>query len=170
MDNKSQGTGFNIIKNDSTDGHGGYGVGAISLNNVSPVIIDTETQEAFIDMGALHARSKIEKGIKVLTNRDEVPNGKTYWVIWVTVHRKQEGPYYHGLGACELFIDSEARRGYKSMPEHVNNMDRSLKGRVIVNHMDEQSRQVLGEFLKKFNQEMWNNSSEELRNALLPEK
>jgi transcription termination factor Rho len=56
------------------------------------------------------------------------------------------------------------------MPEHVNNMDRSLKGRVIVNNMDDQSKRVLGEFLKKFNQEMWDNSSDELKNSLLSEK
>ncbi|HHY73804.1 MAG TPA: hypothetical protein GX497_11430 [Bacillus bacterium] len=158
---------FNIIKNDSTDGHGGYGVGSVSLNNVSPVIIDTEKQEAFIDMGALHARSAIEKGIKVTANRDDVPNGKTYWVVWVTVNRNEKGPYYHGLGACELFIDSDARRGYKSMPEHVNNMDRSLKGRVIVDNMDEQSRHILGEFLKNFNEEMWANTSEQLKKVLI---
>lgn len=167
---KSQGSGFNIIKNDSTSGHGGYGVGSISLNNVSPVIIDAEKQEAFIDMGALHARSAIEKGIKVTSNRDDVPNGKKYWVVWVTVNRKEEGPYYHGLGACELVIDSEARRGYKSMPEHVNNMDRSLKGRVILDHMDDQSKRVLGEFLKNFNADMWANSSVQLRKALLDEE
>lgn len=170
MTEKSRGTGFNIIKNDSTDGHGGYGVGAVSLNNVTPVIVDVEKQEAYIDMGALHARSAIEKGIKLIANRDEVPNGKTYWVVWVTVNRKQEGPYYHGLGACGLFIDPEARRLYKSMPEHVNNMDRSLKGKVIVDHMDVQSRKVLGEFLRKFNAEMWANSSEQVRKALLQEE
>lgn len=163
----SKSNGFNIIKNDSTDGHGGYGVGSVSLNNVSPVIIDTEKQEAYIDMGALHARSAIEKGIKITSNREDAPNGKIYWVVWVTVNRKQEGPYYYGLGACELFIDAAARRGYKSMPEHVNNMDRSLKGRVIVDHMDNQSKRVLGEFLKSFNEEMWKNSSEQLKEALL---
>lgn len=164
---KKKGMGFNIIKNDSTDGHGGYGVGSISLNNVTPVIVDPEKQEAFIDMGALHARSAIEKGIKMIPNREEVPNGKVYWVIWVTVHRKQEGPYYHGIGACELLLDSEAKRGYKSMPQHVNNMDKSIKGRVIVDMMDEQSKKVLGEFLKGNNREMWDNSAEDLKKALI---
>ncbi|NSL52985.1 YwhD family protein [Calidifontibacillus erzurumensis] len=164
--NKNQRPGFNIIKNDSTMGHGGFGTGSISLNNVSPVIIDTEKQEVFIDMGALHARSEIEKGNKIVKDRSEVPNGKTYWVVWVTVNRNEKGPYYHGLGACELFIDHEAKRLYKSMPEHVNNMDRSLKGRIVVNHMDDKSRKSLGEFLKNFNADMWANSSEELRQSL----
>ncbi|WP_017756653.1 YwhD family protein [Calidifontibacillus oryziterrae] len=163
---KKKSMGFNIIKDDSTSGHGGYGVGAISLNNVTPVIIDSEKQEAFIDMGALHARSAVEKGIKMIPNREGVPNGKVYWVVWVTVHRNEKGPYYHGLGACELFIDSEAKRGYKSMPQHVNNMDKSIKGRVIVDIMDEESKKVLRQYLQSYNHEMWDNSAIELKDAL----
>jgi hypothetical protein len=163
---KKKGLGFNIIKNDSTDGHGGYGVGAVSLNNMSPVIVDPENKEAYIEMGAMHARSAVEKGIKFSANREDVPNGKTYWLVWVTVNRKEEGPYYHGVTACELVVDREARRGYKSMPEHVNNMDRSLKGRFIVDKMDDVSKQVLAAFLKDYNAEMWENSDETLKNSL----
>ncbi|WP_317951200.1 YwhD family protein, partial [Rossellomorea marisflavi] len=52
---KKKNIGFNIIKNDPTDGHGGYGVGALSLDNVSPVMIDVEAGEATIEVGAMHA-------------------------------------------------------------------------------------------------------------------
>ncbi len=45
--------------------HGTFGTGVLSLANVSPVIIDVEAGEAFIDMGAMHARSSVEKGIKL---------------------------------------------------------------------------------------------------------
>ncbi|WP_102348192.1 YwhD family protein [Bacillus sp. Marseille-P3661] len=163
---KKKGLGFNIIKNDSTDGHGGYGVGAVSLNNVTPVIVDPENKEAYIEMGAMHARSVVEKGIKFSANRDDVPNGTTYWLVWVTVNRKQEGPFYHGVTACELVVDREARRGYKSMPEHVNNMDRSLKGRFIVDKMDAESKKLLAEFLKNHNAEMWELSDDVLKDSL----
>ena len=55
---------FNIIKNvDPMKGHKGFGLGALSLDNVSPVFIDVEAGEAFIDVGAMHARSSVEKGI-----------------------------------------------------------------------------------------------------------
>lgn len=162
MSNKKN-SGFTIVNNDSTDGHGGYGVGSISLNNVSPVIVDPNEGEAFVDMGALHARSKVEKGVKIGSDRDAVPNGKTYWIVWVTVDQGEKGPYYAGVGACELFIDHEARRGYKSMPEHVNNMDKSMKRRIVIDHMDEKSKQLLGEFLKEFKEGFWNNSTEELK-------
>jgi hypothetical protein len=166
MDEKKK-IGFNIIKSDPTDGHKGYGKGALSLDNVSPVIIDVEAGDAVIDIGALHARSVVEKGIKFLKVKEEVPNGKPYWLVWVTIDRKQEGPYYAGVTACEMTVDREIRRGYKSLPEHVNRMDKSLKRQIIVDHMDAKSKKVLAEFLRGHNEELWNNSSAELKNGLL---
>jgi len=157
---------FNIIKNDPTDGHKGFGKGALSLENVSPVFIDIEEGEAFIDIGAMHARSAVEKGIKFLPNREEVPNAKPYWLVWVTVDRKAEGPYYAGVTACEMTVNREIRRGYKSLPEHVNRMDKSLKGHIIVDHMDDRSKEILTSFLKEHNRDMWENSTEELKIGL----
>lgn len=158
---------FNIIKNDPTDGHKGFGMGALSLENVSPVIIDVEAGEAFVDVGAMHARSEIEKRIKFLPNKEEVPNGKPYWLVWVTIEQTKQGAYYAGVTACEMTVDKEIRRGYKSLPEHVNRMDKSLKRHIIVEHMDDKSKKVLGEFLKNHNEELWNNSSDELKEQLL---
>jgi hypothetical protein len=157
---------FNIIKNDPTDGHRGFGKGALSLDNVSPVIIDAEAGEAVIDIGAMHARSVVEKGIKFLPDKNEVPNGRPYWLVWVTVDRKEEGPYYAGVTACEMTIDREIRRGYKSLPEHVNHMDKALKRYIIVDQMDEKSKAILKDFLINHNEELWNNSSDVLKQAL----
>ena len=157
---------FNIIKNDPTDGHKGFGMGALSLENVSPVIIDVEAGEAFVDIGAMHARSAIERRIKILPNKDEVPNGKPYWLVWVTIEQTKQGAYYAGVTACEMTVDEEIRRGYKSLPEHVNRMDKSLKRYIIVDHMDEPSKVVLANFLKSHNEELWNNSTEELKEKL----
>ncbi len=56
--------------------------------------------------------------------------------------------YYAGVTACEMTVDREIKRGYKSLPEHVNRMDKSIKRHIIVEHMDEQSKVVLQEFLK----------------------
>jgi hypothetical protein len=166
MEENKKKLGFNIIKNDSTDGHGGFGVGALSLNNVSPVIIDVEEKTASIEIGAMHARSDVEKGIKFLPNKADVPNGKPYWLVWVTIDRKPEGPYYAGVTACEMTVDRSIRRGYKSLPEHVNYLDKSIKRKIIVDKMDAESKQVLAEFLKNHNQEFWDNSTAELKNGL----
>jgi hypothetical protein len=164
---KKKSIGFNIIKNDPTDGHGGFGAGgALSLDNISPVFVDPEAEEAFVDIGAMHARSVVEKGIKFLPDRDKVPNGKLYWLVWVTIERTENGPYYAGVTACEMTVDREARRGYKLLPEHVNNMDKSLKRKIIVDHMEEKSKRVLADFLQKHDKGMWERSVAQLKEDL----
>ncbi len=163
---KKSKTGFTILSGDSTSGHGGYGAGVLNLDNVSPVIIDPEENESYVDMGALHARSAVEKRIKFSANREDVPNGKLYWLVWVTIKHKDGKPYYAGVAGCEMTVDSEARRGYKSLPEHVNRMDKSLKGHIIVDHMDAKSKQLLKSFLQDHSQEMWERSEEKLHQEL----
>lgn len=166
MGEKKNSINFNIIKNDPTDGHGGFGAGSFSLDNVSPIIIDVEAGKAEIDVGAMHARSTIERGIKFLNNKEEVPNGKPYWLVWVTVEQKETGPYYAGVTACEMTVDRDIRRGYKSLPEHVNHMSRSIKGQIIVKHMDSRSKEILANFLQQHNNQMWETASNQLKNDL----
>ncbi len=157
---------FNIISDNSTDGHGGFGVGTLSLNSMSPVIISPEDGEAYIDMGAMHAKAAIEKRIKFTTDRADAPNGKLYWIVWVTVGRKPEGFYYGGVAACDLLVDVETRRGFKILADHVNKMDKSLKGRIVVDQMDDTSKGLLREFLMTHKPEMWVNAEPELHDAL----
>ncbi len=158
---------FNIIKNvDPMKGHKSFGLGTLSLDNVSPVFIDVEEGEAFIDVGAMHARSSVEKGIKFLNTKEEVPNGKPFWLVWVTIDRDENGPHYAGVTACEMTVDREIKRGYKSLPEHVNRMDKSIKRHIIVEHMDEPSKVVLQEFLMKHDEGMWERSSQQLKDDL----
>lgn len=158
--------GFNIIKNNPTKGHGGFGAGVLSLDNISPVIIDVEAGVAEIDMGAMHARSEVEKGIKFLTSKEEVPNAKSYWLVWVTTEVGPNGPLYVGATACEMTVDRSIRRGYKSLPEHVNKMDKSLKRHFIVDHMDDKSKQVLADFLINHDPLMWERSDDQLKQYL----
>lgn len=164
---KKKPVGFNIIKNDPTDGHKGFGIGSLSLENVSPVIIDVEAGEAVVDVGAMHARSTVEKGIKFLKEKEEVPNEKPYWLVWVTIDRKLEGPYYAGVTACEMTVDRSIRRGYKSLPEHVNKMDKSMKRHIMVDHMDDKSKKILADFLINHDESLWNNSTDQLKTDLL---
>lgn len=158
--------GFTIIKDDPTDGHKGFGIGSLSLENITPVMIDVEEEVATIEIGAMHARSPIERGIKFLPTREESVNGKQYWLIWVTIDHKEEGPYYSGVTACEMVVDRSIRRGYKNFIEHMNKMDRSMKGRIIIDEMDATSKRVLADFLKGHNEEIWARSSEVLHDGL----
>ena len=163
--NKRSRQQFTIIKDDATDGHGGYGMGSISLENMSSVIVDPNKNEAYVDMDAMHARSSVERRVRYLNNRDEVPNGLLYWIVWITVDNNEDGSYYDGVAGSELRIDRSIKRGYKSMPEHVKHMEESLKGKVVVDHMDDHSKQLLRDFLIEFNEDMWNNSRDDLKEA-----
>ena len=62
-----------------------------------------------------------------------------------------------------MVVNREKRRGYKILADHVNKMDKSMKRHIIVDHMDEKSKQILADFLKEHNLEMWNRSDEKLR-------
>lgn len=157
---------FTIIKDDPTDGHGGYGGGAISLENMTPVIVDPAEGEAYIDMATMHARGEIERRVKMLPNKEDVPNGKLYWICWVTVERGPNGPEYYGAAASELIVDKEARRGYKRLPEHVKHMEQSLKGKFVLDHIDEKSKKLLRDFLVDYDIDMWNRASQDLKDAL----
>jgi hypothetical protein len=163
---KKSNVGFNIIKNDPTDGHGGFGIGSLSLDNVSPVFVDIEEGEAFVDIGAMHARSAVEKRIKFTKNREDSEGGKPYWLVWVTIDRKEDGPYYAGVTACEMVVNTEKRRGYKSLPEHVNRMDKSIKRHIIVDVMDDRSKGILRNFLINHDEGMWERSEEKLKEGL----
>ncbi len=157
---------FTIIADDSTDGHGGYGGGSISLENMSAIIVDPEEDKAYVDMDAMHARSNIERRVKYFSDKAEVPEGRLYWIVWVTVERGEKGPYYAGVGASELLVDKKNKKAYKSMAEHVGNMEKSLKGKIVVDHMDTKSKLILKEFLKTFKADMWESSTDELKNKL----
>lgn len=158
--------GFTIIKNDPTDGHKGFGIGSLSLENVSPVIIDVAEGTAMVEIGAMHAKSDVERGIKFTMNREDSAGGKDYWLVWVTIDHKEDGAYFAGVAACEMVVNREKRRGYKILADHVNKMDKSMKRNIIVDHMDERSKGILAEFLKTHNEEMWNRSEPKLREDL----
>lgn len=172
MDHKdtSQKTGkkifaLNIISNDEKSKHKGFGAGSIDLNSMSPVIIDED--EAYIDIGAMHAKSKVEKGIKFSTNREDVPAGRQVWIVWVAVDRHPEkGQFYGGMTACEMWIDTEARRGWKILADHVNKMDYALKRKVQLEGLSEAQKALLKKLLIDTNPEWWDRSSDELKSAL----
>lgn len=153
---------LNIVS--SNVNHKGFGAGAIDLSNVSSVIIDGGV--AYLDMGALHAKSKVEKGIKFSMNKEDVPNGRRCWIVWVAVDRNDEGSFYAGLTACEMLIDTEARRGWKILADHVNKMDYAMKRRVVLDGLNDSEKAALKKQLIEHNEEWWNHSQEMLKEAL----
>lgn len=162
-ENKDRKLSLNIVSGKKD--HKGFGAGMINLSNLSSIIIDGD--EAYIDVGAIHAKSKVERGIKFSVNKEDVPSGRTCWIVWVAVDRKEEsGSYYAGVTACEMLIDTEAKRGWKLLHEHVNLMDRALKRRIILDGLSDAEKLALKAALIKHNEEWWNHSEDELKLAL----
>ena len=157
MADKKPGFQFNIIKNDPLDGHRGQNFGSISLENIAPVYINIETQEAVLDIGGLHGKAEVEKRVKWIKDKTEAegPDAKEYFLVWVAVERSEEGPIYNGAGACYLMVNKEKRRGYKMMHEHINSLDDAIKGRIKLDVLDGQSKETLKHFLMNHNEEMW---------------
>jgi hypothetical protein len=151
---------LNVVSNKE---HKGFGAGSIDLNNLSAVIIDGD--EAYIDLGAMHAKSKVERGIKFSIHKEDVPNGRRCWIVWVAVDKREEGAYYAGVTACEMLVDSEARRGWKILADHVNKMDYAMKRRIILDGLDDTEKAALKRCLIDYNEGMWN-ASKELKEKL----
>lgn len=162
------GGGFQIIgKTDSTT-HGGYVTGTLNLSNISAVLIDED--EATIDLGAIHGKSRAERGIKFIKDPDhieqELPNPKTYYIVWVAADHGPQGPYYAGLGDCVVQIDRSTRRGFKNLAEHVNQLDAAMKRKVKIKFLDDRAKRALKKLLIEHSREMWDNTSEEAKAAL----
>ncbi|MFC5529070.1 YwhD family protein [Cohnella yongneupensis] len=152
---------LNVVSNKE---HRGFGAGTIDLSQVSCVIIDAG--EAYIDVGAMHAKSKVEKGIKFSPNKEDVPNGRPAWIVWVAVDRNEEGSYYAGATSCEMLIDTEARRGWKLLPDHVNRLDASLKRKFMLDNIGPVEKEALRKLLVEHNAEWWDRSPQALKDLL----
>jgi hypothetical protein len=166
MDNQNQPVekkklSLNVVSNKE---HKGFGAGTIDLSQVSCVIIDQG--EAYIDVGAMHAKSKIEKGIKFSPDKSQVPNGRQAWIVWVAVDRNEGGTYYAGATSCEMLIDTEARRGWKILPDHVNRLDASLKRKYMLDNIGPEEKAALRKLLVDHNAEWWDHSPQGLKDLL----
>jgi hypothetical protein len=152
---------LNVVSNKE---HRGFGAGTIDLSAVSGVIIDNGV--AYIDEGAMHAKSKVEKGIKFSTNKEDVPNGRLCWIVWVAVDRNEEGAFYAGATACPMLVDTEARRGWKILAQHVNNLDYAIKRRFVLDELGAEEKAALKGLLVAHNAEWWDSSPDVLKEAL----
>ncbi|MFT8363658.1 MAG: YwhD family protein [Sporolactobacillus sp.] len=160
-------SGFTIIKGDATKGHGGFGAGLVNLDNMSPVIIDVEAGTAKVDIGALHARSDIERRIRFSKDKADLQGGgKLYWLVWVNTLTTADGPRYDGAAACEMMINREIRRGYKILADHVQKMEAALKGKVLLEEMDAASKSVLRSFLAQAAPDQWQRANPEIHRQL----
>jgi hypothetical protein len=138
--------------------------------NLSALLIDGD--EIYLDNGAIHGKSQLERGIDFRTARsaDDVPNGQTVPLIWVTLKRHEGGMGYNGIAAATLIVNKEQRIGYKAMGPLVNQMDRAVKGKIDLSPLTTEQVKMLADFLAQFREDLWANTPEEVKAALASSK
>jgi hypothetical protein len=86
--------------------------------------------------------------------------------VWVAVARDEGGTYYAGATSCEMLIDTEARRGWKILPDHVNRLDASLKRKYMLDNIGPEEKAALRTLLVDHNAEWWDHSPQALKDLL----
>lgn len=132
---------------------------------LTAVVIDDE--KAWFDEAALHGRTAVEQQVTTWSrNRDEVPEGRTLYPVWVYIRPASRGQFqYYGLVANEMVIDEERRIGYKNLADQVNRLEKAMKGHVDLSLLDEGARQRLLAALQQY-PEVLANSRDEVKQAL----
>ncbi|TCP55419.1 YwhD-like protein [Tumebacillus sp. BK434] len=136
------------------------------LQNLSAVMIHGD--EIFVDQGAIHGKSRLERGIdfRAARSAEDVPNGEKVAVVWVTLKTYEKGRGFSGIASAELVIDFAHGIGYKAMGPLVNQMDRAVKGRVDVSNLTAEQKAKLAAFLQQLRADLWENTPEEVKAEL----
>lgn len=134
-----------------------------SMKGLSAVLVDGD--EVFIDNGAIHAKSRLEKGITFVKTREEVVNGREVLGFWITLHRFDGKQGFYGAMPFSLVIDSQAQTGYKSLAEQVNGMDKAVKGNISVTEVPTETVTKVGAFLRGLRPDLWEHAAPEFREA-----
>lgn len=135
-----------------------------SMRGLSAVFVDGD--RVFIDNGAVHAKSELERGVQFVKTLEEVPNPRTVWGVWITLHRFEGNVQgYYGATCFVLHLDGAAKVAYKSLAQQVNNMEKAVRGNVDLLALTADARARLGEFLGQVRPELWQHASSEFRAA-----
>lgn len=141
-------------------GKGAYG-GKTTV--VTAVLIDGD--RAWFDEAATHGRTALEQEIAWTTSPEEVPDGRQIDIVWLFI-RPHKGEYrYHGATASSMIIDEEAKKGYKYLADHANQLAKAVKGGVDLHPLSDASKEALLKALNTY-PEVLQNSSDELKEAL----
>jgi hypothetical protein len=130
-----------------------------TMRGLSAVFVDGG--DVFVDNGAIHAKSRLERSLQFVKRLEDVPNPRHVWGLWITLHRFEGGKQgYYGAVPFQLWLDAEAGVGYKSLSEQVNGMDKAVKGKIGADAMPVAVRAQVAEFLKTVRPELWENAHE----------
>lgn len=149
----------------SITGRAGHGSSDDTLRGLSAVLVDGD--QVFIDNGAIHAKSRIEKGIRFVPDPAQVPQPRRVWGFWVTLKRREGGVQgFHGIMPFELDIDAQAGVGYKNLGRQVNHMEKAVKGEADLTGVPVEVREKLRAFLQQVRPDLWDNAADAFKQAL----
>lgn len=145
------------------DGHGT----SDEFAALSVILIDGD--QIFIDNGAIHGKSRLERGVDFTTYKkpEEVPNGETIPSIWVMLKKYESGMGYSGVVATSIVVNKEERVGYKSVAALVNAMDGAMKGKISISTLSNEHQVKLVKFLEEMRPDLWANTPHEVKAALI---
>lgn len=133
-----------------------------SIGGLAAILVDGE--DARVSPGALHGKSPVETGVRWVQNREEVPNARCYWVVWVAQGQGPDGRRgIRGAVASPMWIDREAMVGYKHLAGHVNDMSRALKGVVDLRELTPAQRRAVREAIIERAPRIWEGTAPEIR-------
>lgn len=136
-----------------------------AMKGLSALFVDGD--KVFVDNGAIHGKSGLEHGLTFVKTREEVKNPRLVWVFWITLHRFEGNVQgYYGAMPFQLWIDEEAKVGYKSLSDQVNKMDKAVKGTIDLTAVPHDIREQVRAFLEKIRADLWENASPSFRTAL----
>lgn len=140
---------------------------AKALGNLSAIIV--EPDRAWVHPGALHGKSPIEQGVRWVASKDEAPDAKPYWIAWVTLGRHDGRRGYRSIRVSPMWIDTEAKVGYKHLPTHVNDMKAALDGDIDIRILPASARRALLAELKSRGLQYWKDALPEFKAAFREE-
>lgn len=133
------------------------------MKGLSAVFLDGDA--VFVDNGAIHAKSRLEAGVKFVGSLEEIPNPRHIFGIWITLKRQEQGLGFTGAMPFDLWIDAQAKMGYKKLSEQVNRMDKAVRGQVDLSGVSEETIAKIGAHLQKMRPDLWERASDAFRTA-----
>lgn len=131
---------------------------------LTAVVVDGD--KGWFDEAALHGRTAIEQKVRWQARREDVPEGRSIYPVWVYIRPAGRGQFqYFGVVATEIVIDEAAGVGYKSLGDQVNRLEKAMKGHIDLSLLDERGRRALAAALAQY-PEVLENSRDELKEAL----
>lgn len=130
---------------------------------ITAVLIDGE--KGWFDEAATHGRTPLEQGVEWVSSPEQVPSGRRIDVVWLYIKPHKESYTYHGATASHMIIDETAKKGYKYLADHANQLAKALKGGIDLSGLSETAKATLKQVLNTY-PDVLENSPQALKEAL----